>query len=74
MQTGKPTPLGEIAFKEKVAFRCPCGGTVRVGFAGVDGEGEPLVLHSIPECRDLHDRDVIGFLHWARDNGAQIFQ
>lgn len=72
MKVDKPQVLDQIGFKEKAALRCPCGGTVRVGFAGKDGEGEPIVAHSVPECRDLHERDVVGFLRWLRDNGAEV--
>ena len=65
-------PQGEVEFTERVAFRCPCGGTARVGFGGKDGEGEPMVLHTVPECRAMHEHDLNDYLRWARDNGCEV--
>lgn len=53
----------EETVEELASFPCACGGSVTGGYTE---EGQPVLLHTIPYCREFETLDLWAFLAWLR--------
>lgn len=57
----------EQTFETAVQMRCRCGGDMMVGYTdGGPEDGEPTVLHSLPQCENFGNLNMLQYLRWVR--------
>lgn len=66
MGTLEVEELGRVEFIPELTLKChECGLDVAIGHEGTR-EGQPAILHALPECSAFHDLDMLDYLTQMR--------